>query len=399
MYAGALICTIFAAGAAPVPPVPANQAPPPRRVKPDVSLIVVDVDKGSGKENPPRGRVHLVGFRNGKQILRETAWEGNETFLDRNAPFDFTVPDGWQALVAGRYLVTGEGGVIDLHAKKVLNTEERGEELWYDETKVTYSVKEPNRVQGRFTFEYATGTLTRIGAPFSKTEWFENLSVPALLSPDCEKAIKWRGESELILHQRGQKPTSLGKGFTMEADRELLRIRSEFMCLPLLWLDNATFLTQRGNGKLVAVDLVGKVTDIATIKNVPDCTWPELFRDRSGAVIYVMGSNRYKIDVTKKTAKQSEWEGLGNGFEVSWSGDEKLGLKLRYKGKDIGQFRCDPETAQTAPGYLAICKVGAPQFLVRPQRGDIVVWSAATEEWTKVSTKWKGRTPIVGWIK
>ena len=43
----------------------------------------------------------------------------------------------------------------------------------------------------------------------------------------------------------------------------------------------------------------------------------------------------YKIDLVKKTAEKSEWQSLGHGFEASWKGDDELGYKLRFNGKDI----------------------------------------------------------------
>jgi hypothetical protein len=375
-------------------PIPANRAPAP-----EFSLVVVDVtdthkDREPGDKNG-RGRIHLVGFNKGRALPAETIWEGNEAFLDTDTVL--VGGGGWQHLAAGRYLVTSTAGVFDLRKKKMLHTETGGEQVWFDETKVTYFVDEHHREKGSFTFEYATEALTRTG-PSTKTEWYQSLPQPVYVSPNNNNAIEWRNDDELILHQKLLLPGSLGEGFKAGVrgappglgDRRL----------PLLWLDDERFLTQRGNGQLVTVDLVGNVSHIATIRDVPQANLSELelFRDASGAVIYV-ADGHYEIDVAKKTAKKSEWMGLGNGFEVSWAGDKVQGYQLRYQGKDIGRFRCDPDTAHTAPGYLALCKDGEPRFAVFHPRGDIVVWSAATGKWSSLEFAWLGRTPIVGWIK
>jgi hypothetical protein len=319
--------------------------------------------------------------------------------LDKDARY-LTVPSGLQVVVAGRYLVTGGGGVIDLREKRVLNTERFGEFIWWDEKKVIYSVDEFNRVQGRFTFEYATETLTRIGDAH-KVEWAMQVRIRMDVSPDRKKAIEWRNYDELVLHREGEKPKSLGKGFTMKVESEFHKklVVEGDIGIPLLWLDDERFLTQRENGKLVTVDLAGNVAEVVTVKGVPQSAISELSRDRAGAVIYFARGQRYAIDLSKKTAEKSEWAGLGHGFEVSWDSDRNKRYKLRHNGKDIGQFPCDPGTVQTAPGYLAICQDGSPQFAVVHPRGDIVVWSAASSEWTTLKYQHLGQTPIAGWIK
>jgi hypothetical protein len=387
---------MLASGAAPVPALPPNVAPPPRLVKPDATLVVVDVLRAAN--GAARGRVRFVGFRSGRPMPAETAWEGDADFLDRDSPLFGQLTDGWQRLVAGRHLVTGCGGVFDLREKKVLNAERRGLWAWCDEKKVAYSVEDPTRVQGRFTFEYATGTLTRTGSS-RKGEWAWTIGAAVELSPNREMGVEWRGCDELILHRKGREPKSLGKGFTLDVPRKWARFVAERSWgLPILWLDDERLLTQRGNGKLVTVDLSGRVEEVATIKAVPKVTEARLFRDGSGTIVYEAGDH-HAINLAKRTAEKSEWQGLGHGFAVSWEWDEKRGHRLRHNGKEIGRFRCDPDTARAAPGYLAICKDGEPDEEEPHTRGPVVVWSASTGAWTTVPSEVLQRTPIPGWLK
>src|SRR5687767_13815054 len=103
----------MAATSAPVPPVPANQAPPPRAVKPDVSLIVIDSVE---KDDVRVGRVNRIGFRNGKMLPAEVLWERDE----RDAAAAGVIG---REIRANRYLVSTRGAVFDLREKKLINTE------------------------------------------------------------------------------------------------------------------------------------------------------------------------------------------------------------------------------------------------------------------------------------
>jgi hypothetical protein len=358
---------MLAVSAAPVPSV-REQAPPPRLVKPDMSLIVRD--QIAGKDGFFHICVKRVGFRNGKPLPAEVIWEGDE----RNAE-QFMLRVIW----ANRYLVSyvGGGSVLDLQEKKVINTERDGDVIHIDDKKVTYWIAGKDREQGLFTFEYATGTLTRI----------EMLKTPRLrrfdpLSPDGRKAIDWV-DGELFLHRDGQKPKSLGTGFKM--DRKPV-MGLNFSMFPHVWLDDERILTQRGIGKLVTVTLDGKVTDVVTIKDLPEDAWVEMWHDGAGSIIFTADQKVFKIDVAKKTAKLTDWHGLGHGFEESWERDKKFRITFRHNGEEIGQFNRRFDYS-AAPGYLALP--------VRDKK--IMVWCATTREWTALECDRNLR--IIDWVK
>jgi hypothetical protein len=197
---------------------------------------------------------------------------------------------------------------------------------------------------------------------------------------------------ELVLHQVGAKPRSLGKGFHIDVSD----LASTFGPAPVLWLNNGTVLTQRGNGKLVTLDVAGKVTELLTIKGAPKdlVSAPHLFRDGSNRIVYGCGSEVYTIDVEKKKWAKSEWHDLGHGFEASRERQPKFGYKLRHNGKEFAQINCWPHTARTAPGILAVeAQFGQEEF---GQPECVAVWTVEVGEWQTIKL-WPNC--IVGWVK
>ena len=387
MRAGVLIAaalTLGISGAAPVPQSPSNLAPHPREVKPDLSLVVINLVK---REGDRLERVQRIGFRNGQPWPTETLWEG-----------DWFIFLHGVRVVKDRYLVTGSGWVFDAREGKVVSGEEDGRWGLIEDTKVTYWLNDPLREKGVFTFEYDTGKYTRVGK--GERPWFTELQSSRAVSPDWKSAVRWENGDELILYREGEKPKLLGKGFKMEEDPQWTRARSlDLMYFPVLWLDNETLLTQRGHGKLVTVTLGGKVTEILTITGAPKFASPSLHRDADGAIFYRLENTYYRIDLEKKTAKKSEWKALGHGFEATWDRHEKLGHTLRYKGEVIGQGYSIPYYAKTAPGYLALPV--SPSSGGDYTRYRVAVWSEATGEWTTIESDsdMLSERPIAGWVR
>jgi hypothetical protein len=316
-------------------------------------------------------------------------------------------------VIRDRYLVGDDGSVVDLRENKVLNTG-GGYARQIDETKVTYSVYEPPHDAGEYTFEFATGKATRIGdlrKPVSP--WY--LKLPGFdircvdcLSPDGKKAIGWKDQDELVLYTETEEPKSLGRGFGMktEPDRKLPGV--DFFYFPILWFDNERFLTQRENGKLATVDLEGKVSEIATIKNVPSIQLAAFSRARD-RILYLTVSSKvdsgksrtvyhhYHIDIEKKTAEKLEWTELGHGFDASYEEDEQLGPKMRHNGKAIPRsFWSSTSRAETAPGHLAV--IGKPNAERRAGSWQVLVWSSVRQEWSVALESELPQRPV-GWIK
>ena len=349
MCGSVILCTALAVGAAPVPapppPVPANLAPPPRLVRPEVSLIVIECVPGNS-DMPSQARLWSLGFRNGKPLPAEQVWEGPDDF--------FSNPHGWTEIVAGRLLVTDRGGVIDLREKKVLSGEREGHVERYDERTVVYRIQSSRRLEGLFSFDYATGTVTRITNPPIARPWHDKLRSYCRLSPDHKNAICHENNDELILYRKGEKLKSLGKGFTMQVDPQIVLTLPFETRFPIVWLGNDRVLTQRGHGKLVTVDLAGNVTKFATIPDVAKFAFTRFTEDHAGSIYYEISGVYYKIDIVKKAVERSEWRSLGHGFEAPWNAHAKLGYTFRHNGKFIGHYRCLIQGTKMAPGYIAL---------------------------------------------
>ena len=370
MSGSVLAFALFAAGAAPVPPVPANQAPAPRLVRPELSLIVVE-QLPKNENGQHLVRVLRVGIRKNTMLPVEIVWEGEDDLVNSIWP---------HRLVADRYLVTGSCGVIDLHSGRMIHGETGGQLRHLDAKRFLYC-----REDGVFSFDFAKAESTRLGdAPKLNHALFFTPS------PGGRNMIETGGKERdaFFLHRDGEKPKSLGEGFKMEVNPD--PIDSLVFSTPMLWLDDDRFLTQRGNGKLVTVDLDGKVTELLTIKGAGERP-TQLSHDASGAVIYSCAAGRFKIDVAKKTAVKSDWKELGHGFETR---NVKGRDELRYNGREIATSDELPFLdAKAAPGYLALhaWKGSAVGF--------IAVWSAATGEWAKSNDMRLGLGAVAGWIK
>lgn len=353
-------------------------APQPRPALPQRSLVVVEEVTGPSGTVDTR-RVLRIGVRKGKLLPAETIWEGDQRFLGHF---------GRHRLVGDRYLVTDFGGVIDLCDKKVLNAEQDAEFYEIDGTKVVYRNLNVRRVEGVFSFDLATGKVQKeanLGAG--------KYALLGKRSPDGSSAIESGPVAdELVLHQVGAKPKSLGKGFRIDIGP----LSSTFGPTPVLWLNGGTFLTQRGNGKLVTVDVTGKVTELLTIKDAPTdlVSAPYFFRDSSNRIVYVCGAVAYSINADKKEWAKYEWRDLGHGFEVSWHGQDKFGYQLRHNGKEFGSINCWPHTAHTAPGILALEAQFGQDVFGQPEC--VAVWAVEVGEWQTIKL-WPNC--IVGWVK
>jgi hypothetical protein len=347
-------------------------------VKPDVSLVMGDTvfREGDGL----RERVVRIGFRNGKPLPTEVIYEYEWTIKE------WTTLEG-SDVRAGRYFVSESGSVIDLNEKKLINAERYGVVVYTDDTKVTYWIKDEKGKGELFAFEYATKKRTRL-------ERLSSVPMGVPYSPDSTAAIDWIND-ELTVRRAGKEPKSLGRGFELGPSFRAwtgTEGRDRFDTLQnVLWLDNNRILAHRKAGKIVALSLDGKETDVVTIKNVPEDAITELCRDPGGTIVYSFSpklddwphrAKRFKIDVANKTATPTDGIDLGHGFEAVRDPKLEWRTHVRYNGKKIGQLsRAQLGGAVSAPGYLAL---PADQFKNEEAScsGQIGVWSVATREWT-----------------
>jgi hypothetical protein len=374
MTAGVLLSAMLA-GAAPVP-AGLPQAPAPRAVEPDATLLLVE-EVPDKEGTVTRRRLVRIDVRNGRVWEPETIWEGEQRFFSHF---------GNHRIVRDRFVVTAFGGVIDLRDGKVISSEMHGHLDAVEGSLVYYWIANSTRDEGMFTFNLDSHEIHRVAKPGEG-----RLLLRGLRSPDGTKSAEAMF-SAITLHKAGGKSSSLGNDFKVDVGV----ISSHFPSVPVLWLDNDRVLTQVKNGELVAVDLKGKQKPVVTIplgKNPGQ--GPKLSRDPTGRIVYECGDEAFEVDAKAKQWARTEWTNLGHGFQMSRAPNPKYTHTFRHNGRDIGTVQCHPwrdgHVAATKD-YLAVVVIG--------ERGvgatvAVRIWSASTRDWISVKLH---PNCLVGWV-
>jgi hypothetical protein len=298
-------------------------------------------------------------------------------------------------IVNKRYIVTEYGGVIDAKAGRLLLDQGYGGELLGVEGgKVVYRVhdlraprldeKVPKEVAEKFgdwSFDLAKGTRVRA----AEKHW----ALRGTASPDRSKAVFSGGRGRLWLDLGKGLEQELGKDFAVTPDKyaeHAFELRA-----PVLWLDNERILTQQGNGKMVTVDLKGKVTPVCEIAGAPAVNdSPRLRRDAKKRIIYQCGRAEYVIDVEKKSAAPLEEYALGHGFETPVETAPRGFRTIYFEGKPVGAAIFVPADIRTGPEVIAVWNLGDAGS--RRYLGVL---------WTKLGFAWRGLDMdycgLIGW--
>jgi hypothetical protein len=302
-------------------------------------------------------------------------WEG---------PSDFFSVAWKHQIVGNRFVVTATGGVIDVWEKRALH-EGSGELLEATDERVV-SGRDCGSSQPRNRI-VSFNLLTRKAQRLTGRE-AEPYALPGKRSPDGTKSVETMF-SELVLHRVGHPPQSLGHFWVHQSVNS-----SNKGDPPVLWLDADRFLTQDGNGRLIAVALDGTRTPVV---NVPAKLGvigaPHLFRNPDGRIVYWCGLEAFAIDVEAGTGERCEWASLGSGFDASWEPDWRTRHVIRYRGEEIGRLRGWPHNtghAVSTDGYVAIADERDGSST------GVQVWSAGTAKWIDLDVR---AAPIVGWMK
>ena len=331
---------------------------------PDASLLVTEYLHDQPEH---RTRVVRYDFKSGRVHPPETLWEG---------PARRFGSLGLQPMIENRYLVSASGSVIDLREKTLIH-DGAGRLLDVRGDRVVSGFYDPDR-----------GMLVRLVAFNWRTRAIEKLTdreaeAIALSSkllgeraPDGMKSVTAR-DGSLTLHRVGHPPKEWGRFQIGEHP------------LPFgLWLDDDRFLTQDGNGNLLAVGPDGARVPVVRVPvEEKTARWPHFRRDADGRIIYACGREQFLINADAKTWERCEWESRGHGFEESSDGQHRR--VYRYKGTEIARSpfwtRLGPYEALTTTSYIAV-------WVER----DLRVWSAGTGKWTTLG---KHTDQIAGWIK
>jgi hypothetical protein len=344
-----------------------------------VALVLIDFLRGAiGPAQQPVADakvLYLVEFvrtddedKNVDRLVRATlAADGslNKEVVFTARRFFFGDP-GKARVINKRYIVTEYGGVIDAKAGRLLlDPGHGGELLGVEGGKVVYRIhdlraprlgeKVPKEVAEKFgdwSFDLATGTRVR---PAEK-HW----ALRGTPSPDRSKAVYAGGRGTLWLDLgSGAEQQELGKDFAVTPDRHAeypFELRA-----PVLWLDNERILTQQGNGKMVTVDLTGKVTPVCEITGAPAVNdSPRLRRDAKKRIIYKCGRAEYVIDVEKKSAAPLEEYALGHGFATPVETGPRGFRTIYFEGQAVGTAVFVPADICTGPEVIAMWNLGDP---------------------------------------
>ena len=265
---------------------------------------------------------------------------------------------GRHRLAENRYVVTANGGVIDLESKQILSPEQDGRVLGIEDGKVFYAMTNANRESGIFTFDFKTLVQQKLKNP-------ELWVLQGEKSPNRLQSVVSDGEGTIHLLERNGDSKILAKGFRIDYSPFSSQIGAN---VPCFWLDGERILTQKANGILVTVDRQGKIEPVVEIPDTPlVVNFPTIHKDPANRIIYSCGAKQYFVDVAAKKADLVKRFILGNGFEIEEQGPLDYDV---YKGdKKIGTYQILQSKA--APGVLAC-------FL---RNGKLVVWNDRWARW------------------
>lgn len=306
-----------------------------------------------------------------------------ETVLARDQRF-FGHFGGHAILPGDRFLATAYGGVIDLADGKVIHDEQDGKLLGFDGGCVVLRMDNANRDPGTSAFDTATRSLRKLDRP---GRW----DLPGAISPDGAKGVHQGFDGILRLYRVDGTTKDLARTFRIDHSPLSSSLSQE---VPCLWLDDRRILTQEANGRLVVVDVDGKVERLLAIPGAPEVvTPPRLKRDPRGRIIYTCGGDDHVIGVGARSAVPLEWYALGHDFEASVKADGLHRHEVRHAGRSIGAWKFSPHEAETAPGLIAFPFVVIGDNLGYPE--GVAVWSLGTG-WQSVKL-WPN--DLVGWTE
>ncbi len=315
-------------------------------------------------------------FRNGRLVSTE------EILATRTDDVRYDL--GRNRIHRGRYVITHWGDVVDVKTWKLLH-EGEGEVLAVDGDLVVIRVNRADR-EGVFVYDLGSGQYRRLSEAGVST-------LSGIASPNGRRILEWSFGSELWLRSLDGKRRSLGDGFGGGA---LSPDCSSTDHPSALWIDNSRIVAQRGNGRIFLVDVdkgtIEPVTEVPLGEDNFGCA-PTLDLDADGRVLLSWSGKVVAVDVAGRSYAPYPWISLGNGFRAEERRSASYGHAIALDDREIGRFWCDPWSAASTKGYLAVEYGPVGSNLGYPQ--GVKVWSDASREWTTIDPGW--HTTILGW--
>lgn len=352
-------------------------AEPPSKV----SLLVVEGLPGNRLADPQI----LVRYRfeKGIRVAREEILKTPNSLVRYDLGNNMTYLD--------RYAITRWGDIIDIKDLKLLH-EGNSERIGCDGNRVILR-RQTGENPGLYSYDLSQKKIEKL---LPSDKW--NLVYPEahtllakhLLSPDGMKSVSLgKNGTTITLHRLNQETKTLAGGMRSGVST----MSSSDACTPMVWLDDETILTQKTNGKLVAVNLEGTVSPLMDLpcKDLP-LSPPKLYKDAGDRIIYVCVKS-YVIDVKNRKYWQQESYKFGHDFEMEKSQLPQAASSIRYRGEEIGRHQVNPESAKTISGHFAAFH--APTGKNPGEAAGVKVWSSLNGEWTTLKLDW---AEIIGWI-
>lgn len=321
----------------------------------------------SYKSDEKLGKTHELyryDFVNGEYVGRELIAAAKDIYFHSSV----------NQIYRNRYAISWHGDVVDVLKKKILHKSNR--QLHRIEGDKIYIEENNDKHRGLYTYDLTTQKYLLIRpTKFGLGE----------LSPNGLHRL-WANNNSISIYTNG-------KSFPLKSDFDLDVVAdinsSEMLKVGALWLDDNRFLTQQGNGKLVIADIKGNVKPLLQIPNEPECEAnPQFWKNSDGKYFYYC-SQKYEIDLQKKTFKIAD-DDLGFGFDTVKS--DGIGTSFTYKGEKIGQVRS--MLPRTTKGFLVVLYANDNENLGYPK--GVKVWNEIKKDWTAIEIYWGAE--IVGWM-
>ena len=192
---------------------------------------------------------------------------------------------------------------------------------------------------------------------------------------------------EIVVHQeKGQEVTMPGPFRATVSDRS-----SILPSLPIVWVDNERFITQRVNGELLLVSITKDVKEFEKIPCGPD-DFPRFKITQRDRLIYKCGKE-YFLNIEDLSFRE-----IRNDLDFDFSVDYKQPVTtFYYRDAEIGTEGIDTLTTEK---YLAVTdysmRVQGPHD--SSEINMIKVWNAISGKWSKFVLD-KGYVELLGWYR
>ncbi|WP_299889993.1 hypothetical protein [uncultured Lacinutrix sp.] len=176
----------------------------------------------------------------------------------------------------------------------------------------------------------------------------------------------------------------------------LKRFANAKLDVPMLWIDNTNFLYSHINKNKATIKLVNiENSDEATICSINDIEQSirnaYFFKDIDKNIIYSCEKGKFKINISKMTCSEYEYENLGHNFYRQTQGG-----KLFYRDTQIGELPYNQKSNQriyTRNSYLAMY-----DGTITGKINGLKIWHSKNNKWLEIKTPHNINISIIGWL-